>query len=66
MARQGAADPGHADALADFERTVGAQFARSGERMDEMAGQGQHDRGGEAFLGQLDRRRQDLHQGSRP
>ena len=31
-----------------------------------MAGQGQHDRGGEAFLGQLDRRRQDRRQWQPP
>ena len=66
MARRVRPIPGHTDALADFQWAVGAQFARSRQRVDEMAGQGQHDRGGEAFLGQLDRRRQDLRRGSRP
>ncbi len=60
---QGAADAGQADALADFEWPVGAQLARPRQRVDEVAGQSQHDGGGKAFLGQLDRRCQDLHQG---
>ena len=57
---QGAADARHAHALADLEWPTGAQLAGPRERVDQMARQRQHDGGGEAVLGQLNRRRQHL------
>ena len=53
---QRAGDAGQAHALADLERPGGAELARTGERVDEVAGQGQHDGGGEALVRQLDGR----------
>ena len=41
--------------LAHLERSVGAELARAGQPVDEMAGQGQHHRRREALLSQLDR-----------
>ncbi len=57
---QRAGDAGQAHALADLERSGGAELARARERMDEVAGQGQHDGGGEAVVRQLDGRPEDL------
>ena len=63
---QRAGDPGDAHGLPDVERPRRAELARAGQRVDEMAGQRQHDGGGEALGGQLDRRGQDVVEGQPP
>ena len=55
---QRAGDARHPHRLPYVERAVGAQLARTGQGVHEMAGQRQHDGGGKPLLGQLDRRRQ--------
>ncbi len=57
---QRAGDAGHAHGLADVEGALRAELAGAGEGVDEMAGQRQHDGGGEPLGSQFDRWRQHL------